>query len=306
MNDAAPAAPSPSSLLAYLQLMRLPAVFTAMADIFLGYLLVHRSLQPLFDFVALLAASSCLYLSGMVFNDVFDRRIDAAERPGRPIPSGRVSLMAAMRLGALLMAAGVGAATLAGGASTLVALMIVAAIFAYDWLLKSTPLGPLAMGSCRFLNVMLGASTATTLWAGPHLGVALALGVYIVGVTWFARSEANVGRRSRFQAVTGMVLVNAGMMLLISFLVSTKDLGDPLSVLLLFAVILLVINRRLTAALFDPVPPKIGLAIKTMLLSLPLIDAGLVLFVTQRIEYSLAVAGLLLPAMYLSRRIPVT
>ena len=70
--------------------------------------------------------------------------------------------------------------------------------------------------------------------------------------------------------------------------------------------ILLVINRRLTAALFDPVGPKIGLAIKTMLLSLPLIDAGLVLFVTQRVEYSLAVAALLIPAILLSRRISVT
>ncbi|WP_339909122.1 UbiA family prenyltransferase [Symmachiella dynata] len=295
-----------SKLLAYLQIVRLPALFTAMADIFLGYLIVHRSFTSVLDFALLLMASGGLYLSGMVFNDVFDRRIDAQERPGRPIPSGRVPLTNAIGLGGLLMAGGVGAASVVGPSSLTVALMIVAAIFAYDWLLKATPLGPIAMGSCRSLNVILGASTAPSLWRGHHIGIALALGVYIVGVTWFARSEANAGRRSKFQAVTGMLLVNTGVMLLISFVLSTKNLGNPLSVLMLFAVILLVINRRLTAAIFDPVGPKIGLAIKTMLLSLPLIDAALVLFVTQRVEYSLAVAALLIPALLLARRIAVT
>ncbi len=155
MSDVQQPAVNTSKLLAYFQLVRFPAVFTAMADIFLGYLIVHRSFEPVFDFVFLLLASSCLYLSGMVFNDVFDRRIDAQERPGRPIPSGRISLSAAIGLGALLMAAGVERRTVVGQQSGLIALLIVVAIFAYDWLLKSTPLSPVAMGSCRFLNVIL-------------------------------------------------------------------------------------------------------------------------------------------------------
>ena len=57
-----------STFRTYLQLVRLPAVFTAMADIFLGYLLTHATLHPLSNFGLLLLASSCLYLSGMVFN----------------------------------------------------------------------------------------------------------------------------------------------------------------------------------------------------------------------------------------------
>ena len=39
----------------------------------------------------LAAASSCLYLAGMALNDYADRDVDAVERPGRPIPSGRVT-----------------------------------------------------------------------------------------------------------------------------------------------------------------------------------------------------------------------
>jgi len=297
---------SRSRIFPYLQLMRLSALPTAMADIFLGFLLVHSSFQPALDFGLLLFSSSCLYLSGMLFNDVFDRKIDARERPGRPIPSGRVSLLSAVRLGIMLIAGGVGAAAVVGKSSLIVAVLIVGAIFAYDWLLKSTSMGPIAMGSCRFLNVMLGASTAEELWIAPQLGIALALGVYIIGVTWFARCEANTSRRSRFQAMTGIVFVNVGVMLLASFVATEKGEGDPQSVLILLAVVALIINRRLFDAFFDPLPAKIGMSIKTMLLSLPIIDAGLVLLATGRVEYALAVAALLIPALLLSRWMSVT
>ena len=53
----------------------------------------------------LVAASSCLYLAGMALNDYADREVDAVERPGRPIPSGRVSPAFALGLaGALTVA----------------------------------------------------------------------------------------------------------------------------------------------------------------------------------------------------------
>ena len=55
-----------------MQLVRFPAVFTAMADILLGFLLTHSRLEPWHEFALLLAASSLLYLSGMVLNDYFE------------------------------------------------------------------------------------------------------------------------------------------------------------------------------------------------------------------------------------------
>ena len=42
-----------------------------------------------------------LYASGTALNDVFDFEIDRAERPGRPLPSGRVSSRSAAWLGGL-------------------------------------------------------------------------------------------------------------------------------------------------------------------------------------------------------------
>ena len=49
---------------AYAQLMRVPAVFTAMANVAMGFLFTHGNLQPWPVFLLLWLASSCLYLVG--------------------------------------------------------------------------------------------------------------------------------------------------------------------------------------------------------------------------------------------------
>src|SRR3954447_5039663 len=94
-------------LLAYAQLVRLPNTFTAMADIFLGALATGLILRNWPSFLCLLAASTFLYWSGMIWNDYFDLDQDRKERPGRPLASGRVSLGSAFFLAIGLMAVGV-------------------------------------------------------------------------------------------------------------------------------------------------------------------------------------------------------
>jgi len=293
--------------LAWLQLVRLPAVFTALADILLGRLLVGGTLEPWPRTMALLAASAGLYLAGMVFNDVFDRDADASERPGRPIPSGRVTVAAASILGLVLIAGGLIAAGLAGRTSLLVAVLLAGLVLAYDGGLKRTPLGPLAMGGCRVLNVLLGGSTAGSLeelLQRPELlHVAIGLGLYITGVTWFARREA--GSSSRPGLLGAMVVVNLGLATLVGYGgVIAKDAG--LSVLLLLAVIVATINRRLATALADPSPARVQAGVRTMLLSVVMLDATLVLATTGQPAFALLVAGLLVPAVLLGRWIPVT
>ena len=54
----------------------------------------------------LLASSSFLYMAGVVLNDFFDLELDLRERPDRPLPSGRISPRAALRLGLALMFSG--------------------------------------------------------------------------------------------------------------------------------------------------------------------------------------------------------
>ena len=83
----------------YFELLRFPAVFTAIADVMMGFLVTFGAVIRAPPFVMLAAASALLYLSGMVLNDVFDADVDAMERPHRPIPSQRVSLVRAKVLG---------------------------------------------------------------------------------------------------------------------------------------------------------------------------------------------------------------
>jgi 4-hydroxybenzoate polyprenyltransferase len=74
------------------RLMRPANIVTAYADILAGYAAVgatdHRALG------LLMIATTGLYGGVVVFNDVFDAKLDAVERPERPIPSGGVSLAA--------------------------------------------------------------------------------------------------------------------------------------------------------------------------------------------------------------------
>ena len=93
---------------AYLQLVRVPNVFTAMADILLGFLLTHERLEPWPQFALLLGASCLFYMAGMALNDLADVKIDREQRPDRPIASGRVSPMAALIFVAALFAIGLG------------------------------------------------------------------------------------------------------------------------------------------------------------------------------------------------------
>ncbi|GIS60363.1 MAG: hypothetical protein CM1200mP2_25880 [Planctomycetaceae bacterium] len=219
-----------SPLLAWMQLVRLPTVFTALADILLGTQLVvpaEATTSPR-ALGLLLVASAGLYLAGMVFNDVFDRHRDAVERPGRPLPSGRITLSSAVTLGTVLMIGGVVAAATADGSSSraglLVALGLAVCVLAYDGLLKTTPLGPVAMGACRSLNVLLGATIGGSLEAlahGPPLHVAAGLGIYITGVTWFARNEA--GSSTRGQLTAAVLLINIGLATLIPFCRNEPD-----------------------------------------------------------------------------------
>lgn len=137
------------SIKAWLQLMRLPAVCTAVSNVATGFFAVS---QPSYawDKLALLCASStCLYTAGMVLNDYADRSVDAVERPDRPIPSGRVSPQTAKILGLSLLLFGLVFAIRDGLA---IAVALSAGILGYNFTIRSAWL----LAGCRFLNVSLG------------------------------------------------------------------------------------------------------------------------------------------------------
>ena len=295
------------TLLPWLQLLRLPAVFSALADIFAGWLLVHGAIEDGVRFGLLLGASASLYLAGMVFNDVFDRTLDAQERPERPIPSGRVAVRSAVTLGVVLVALGNALAAGAGMQSLLVAVILTGCIFAYDGLLKGTLIGPVAMGACRSLNVVLGASTAANL-EGVSLvqlvHVAVAMGVYIAGVTLFAKHEAGVSKR--LPLVVAIGVVDLGLALLIAWFVNARGPQAGQAAIIVLGVIVLTVNRRMFSALFDPSPTRVQASVRMLLMSYITLDAAVVMHATGSAGYTIAVLALLIPAMLLGRWMSIT
>jgi 4-hydroxybenzoate polyprenyltransferase len=301
----------------YLELMRLPNVFTSMADAAMGFLFV-RELVGAVDaclLVVLLTASSLLYLSGMVLNDFFDLELDTRERPDRPLPSGRISPAAAFRLGLAFMFSGallgcVASFLVGGVVPGVIAVILVISILMYDAGLKFTAVGPVLMGTCRMFNVLLGMSAAGVPFAAENWVVAGAVGLYITGITWFARTE-NV-RSSRVQLALSTVVVMSGIGLLSSLphwidplRLTPLVLEEPQRWWLLMLILGMLIGWRCLRAVIVPSPAQVQAAVAQGILSLVILDA-VACFAVRGLFWSVMILLLLVPAMYFGKWIELT
>ena len=258
-----------STVSAYLELVRPANVTTALADVLAGY-----GVAGLGDVRALgwlLLATAGLYAGGIVFNDFFDRRIDAIERPERPIPSGRVTPATAAWVGAALLAIGVVAAAQASREAAIIAATIAIAALIYDaWGKHQRLLGPLNMASCRALNLLLGLSAVPPMLA-ERWPVAFLPLIYIAGVTTLSRGEVRGG--SRLTAAISLVAVHG---VVVSLMVtSIRTPGSAIGGLVLT---LLFAGRVLPAfyrALRNADAQTIRNAVRTGVLSLVLLDAAI-------------------------------
>ncbi len=291
----------------YLQLVRLPNVFTAAADSLAGWLLVTGTFAAPARWLPLLGASMAIYAAGIVLNDVFDFEIDLRERPGRPLPSGRIARRVAAWLGGALMVLGLVLAALSGSWSSFgVAAALVACVLGYDAGLKRTVLGPQVMGACRGLNVLLGMSQVAAFGGPTAWLVPIAMTVFVAGVTWISRSETETGQTGG--VVAGMILENLAILGLLAAALQASRFPNagtvrpliPLEGLLVLLVVAWVVNGASVAALREPVPARLQRAVKTGVLSLVWLNVGIVASV-RGLPAALAVAALWLPAYLLGR-----
>lgn len=300
---------------AYLELVRLPNVFTAAADVVMGFLFV-RGVDGVRDggvLGLLVAASSLLYAAGVVLNDLADLPVDARQRPERPLPSGRVSPAAAFRLGWTLLVVGTGSAWAAGFLSDrlwpgVTATLLAACIVAYDGWLKRTATAPAAMGACRMLNVLLGMSVAGWPRRSAAWLVAAAIGTYVAGITWFARHETRRSRRGELLLATGVTMLGIGLLAWLptwtAHLVPLLR-RQPERWYLLAAVLGLVIGWRCLWAFLDPVPQRVQAAVQLGILSIIVLDAAVCAAVRGTVA-GVAVLLLLAPSVVLGRWIRLT
>lgn len=286
----------------WFELCRLPNSFTAMADPLAGALIVGAGWGNVPGMVLLMLAGACLYTGGIVLNDWCDYRKDLAERPDRPLPSQRVKRYQAFILAALLLTFGVLLARYVGRDTGNIALLLIVAIMLYDVILKNIPLAPLVMGLCRSLNLLMGMTLLSA--AESTVDVALrgylivVMGVYITGVTLFARKETVFDQGQNLMAGAVATLAAIAVLPLVGFVFPDNEyhvLGNFWVIVLLAAV-----GYYMIQAIKQPAPDNIQRAVKTAVLGVIVFDAAVVALL-QGVDASLLVVLLLLPAVKLGK-----
>lgn len=280
---------------AWLQLIRAPAVPTAVSNIVAAHLVATAGRIDWLVLTALSLASCCLYAGGMILNDCFDREVDARDRPDRPLPSGAADPALAWRVGAALLIAGVLLAAAAGTAAAGIACVLALLILAYDGLMKHTWIGPVNMGLCRYLNWLLGLSVMPLTVA--HARIGLPVFCYVLSLTLVSRVEARAESRTPVAIALVAMLVAA--------LVYAQWLGqgpvDLLPALAFFGLALV----RIGGALRDFTPNALQGTVGWLLFGIIPLDALLVLSTGQWFGAA-AVLLLMLPGWLLGRGMYVT
>ncbi|NNE77561.1 MAG: UbiA-like protein EboC [Pricia sp.] len=295
-------------LMGYFRLARPANLPTAAADILAGVaiagVLTFGQNNPFdslisLDIFYLILSSIFLYAGGVILNDVFDFKVDMLERPERPIPSGTVSLKSAMIYGAAILLGGIVLAFLVGKLSGIVAVALASAILIYDSRAKKNDFfGPLNMGICRGLNLILG---MTVLGDLGFWWLAIIPIVYIFAITLISRGEVH-GDNKNHIVLAGILYATVIFAVLTISYFYTDSILTTLFFVILFGV---MVFRPLAQAHNENSPKNIKKAVMAGVISLIVLDASIA--VTFSVWwYGLIILALLPISMGLSKLFSVT
>ena len=317
-------------LRAWAQLVRIPNTLTACADVLAGFTIVagawwHISGIAL-ALVALSIASICLYWAGMVLNDVNDIDIDRAQRRNGPLVLGTIAIGTAKTTGWSLLISGVGLAGISAyllpttdsaaplWSVLITALILAIAIVAYDSSLKAKPIGPLLMGLCRGLNLLLGVSLGVCFrWPAELDWFCIIFATaghvsFVAGITLAARREGIMQQSPvRLMASWFVSLFGVLMIALCSLWSVGRELRlDPNTLFpLLVGLLMLPWLRRAIVSIHMPGVGTLVPAIKQAILTIIFLDAALALQYGGNVP-GMIVCGLAIPTLALSRIFRVT
>jgi 4-hydroxybenzoate polyprenyltransferase len=297
----------------YLQLVRIPAVFSSLSNAFAGWFIggvVASTLggvaAPVVALFFGLFAAGFYLLAGMALNDIADLKVDRAERPGRPLPSGAIPLTHAWVLVLALFAMGLALQWAVNPVAAQVGALLIASIFLYNFVLKGTFLGPLSMGLCRVLNlagaVALSLPSLSAFAALPAVvyGVLLSLGFYVALVTFVARDEVQGNSLRRVKAfMLGFAGWFAGWAAYASTTRSWVSVGVVAVVVLHFW---LLKNAIVSLRAAPASPVSTHKTVGGMLGTMPATDALAMLATGVAIPWALAGLLWMLPGKWLARR----
>lgn len=283
--------------------MRPANIVTSVADVLAGiaisgyFLLGDQEFLPVF----LLCLSTIgLYGGGIVFNDVFDVDLDRIERPERAIPSGAISKKEATLLGIVLLFIGILAACAFSLRSGIIAFLILVFALVYNKFSKHYAfLGPLNMGVCRGMNLLLGVSIVSISLQSLYLLGLIPL-IYIFSITMISQGEVHGSSKKKLYAGAFLYEIVIGAILYAAFL--QQNIFYSALFVVLFA---WMIFKPLFAAIKDPIGKNIGKAVKAGVISLILMDAAWAAAYGQ-IFFAMLIAMLLPLSLWLAKRFAVT
>ncbi|MCK0156925.1 UbiA-like protein EboC [Cellulophaga sp. F20128] len=292
----------------YLSLMRPANLPTAAADIFAGMAIAgvfadfsSSNFGFLFtqDPLMLIVSSVMLYAGGVVLNDVFDFELDKIERPERAIPSGLIPLKSAAIFGSILLLTGIVSAYTVSNLSGSIAVILTIFILSYDYYAKhKLVLGPINMGICRGLNLLLGISILGTVHSLEFTIIPV---IYIAAITLISKGEVHGDNKSHIVFAGVLYALVLGLIAGFVFF-KTENILQTLPFLALLA---FLIFRPLRNAYKVNSPQNIKKAVMGGVLSLIILDATIAVGFSHFFMGILII--LLLPlSMFLSRLFAVT
>ena len=331
----------------YLLLIRAPNLFTVPSNIMSGYFAVTPANNAdLGQLLSLIISSVFLYISGIVLNDYFDIEVDRKERPNRPLVSGGITKRSALIIaGASIITANI-LAFLVSWASLVVSASLTAVIIAYNYRLKRNAVSnPLTMASARFLNVVLGGSSALGLSLIMHqthtelVFVAFSLFLYTAAISVLSRKEIadpeNPSLRSSWVAIAisfSIVVVLIALILAIGllgyfqigFILNLLIFSSLMTVTFLYLIIKIriltrpigkieneqqynvnMVDQKGRNKIYLKTAMEIQNTIKVMVLSIVVLDS-IFLSGLVGIHYGMATLLLVIPPIYLGRKLYVT
>lgn len=262
--------------IAYITIMRPANLVASVADVLAGVAISGYFLTTAFDFehlgpIILLCISTLgLYSGGVIFNDVFDAERDKKERPGRPIPSGAIAQKDAAVFGGICFTIGVVAAAAVNLTSLALALMILIAALTYDkWSKHFSIIGPINMGLCRGLNLLLGVSIFSRTPEIWWLVIAIIPIAYIAALTIINRRKGNDKSKTSLYLAA---FLYAFVIACILFIANSK--GFFLMTILFIIPFYLMIFTPLFKALDNPIGENISKSVKAGVIALILLNAA--------------------------------
>ena len=246
-------------------------------------------------FAVLCVGASCFYLGGMFLNDAFDAQFDQQRRKERPIPSGAIPEHTVWRWGWSWLAAGIICLACLGKLTAVLALLLAVTIVFYDVVHKLLAFAPVFMAQCRFLLYLVAASCASGGMAGLAIWSGLALGAYVLGVSYLAQKESTRATPS-WWPVAGLAAP-----VVLALLVNT---GVFRSSAVFLSVVLALWVARSLRSIWWAEQPNTGRAVAGLLAGIVLVDW--LAIADQGREFGFVFIGLFLLALALQRFVPAT